>query len=1141
MRSDPRYQQQWLRHERPMEAGEVAPLSVEQYAVPGMTAMMAAAQRAAERAKKGKPPAGPIDNGLKQDWGTSLNAGGKSGDGMYPAKFTFDATAEPSCPNDYVAFNTSLAGGAAASGTGTFTESSISGTATVNGVQFTADPGVAATQSTTVSSNNIAAGNTITINGTSSVVLTASAPVAQVSRLADSDPVIGETITIAGIIYEYHATGWTAGTVTAGRCWIVGTNDNTLATARLAAAISIGSANTGSSTSTWECSATGSQPSNGVNVTGSTQPNVDVTAKIAGSTGVSITRTGSPVTISTTTAGSDGSAVAPNFQYWSGAAAATAAQVATNIAAAVGTSSGVTATNPSSGVVVLTAPSGALGNGFTVSTTIPSGLTGAAFSGNLSGGVAGVTAGTTFSTSTESATAATNHAAEAAALAGLINANVSGVSATSSLGVVTITATTRGTSGNSIGTTETFASGFVFGGTTLGGGTALQPSIIAYNNLYSTDAVVPNGLCGGSGPSVKWAYDTGTGTAVTSPILSLDGTKIIYVQTSASGAILRILQLNSGGEGSLGLPIIPANVSNWASCSSGSSCLISVPFTNSAQAANSSPFYDYTPGSDTLYVGDDTGILHKFSPVLTGTPAEVTTGGWPVDVDNTAATALNSPVREPGGKIFVTSTNKVCSVTGTTPTCTTALANGAFTDGVIIDGSTNKVFAFSSLNAATVHQYDVSSFASPVTTPIADAADTDANPVFTGAFNHDYLTSANGTGKLFVLGKSLANANRAALYRISITAGAMSSTADSVSPLTTGGVLLAGGDAPGSPVTSFYNPTTGMDWIFFAVSDRSTAAMRCPTQDIGCLGSYNVTGTEWPPTDTLLTAGYTTPDAGNGDATQQSTGGIVVDNTGGSTTVPKTTLASAITPVTALAAAVNNTQACIRVTSSTGFTNGDLIQIAATPTVAAENMTITGFGVTATCTTGTVIQVSRSAPIAHVTALAVSKATTTVVSATGFSVNDFVQVDAETMQITSIVGTTFTLLRGALSTTVATHLNGTAMVDLRTTLLNGAINNSTTSITVDSTTTFNVDDYIQIDNEAMKISAKTATTLTVSRTQLGSSAATHADNSTVTNLSKYPQAASIYTTFGLNASSAAPCNGATGVGCAIKLTQATLR
>ena len=47
---------------------------------------------------------------------------------------------------------------------------------------------------------------------------------------------------------------------------------------------------------------------------------------------------------------------------------------------------------------------------------------------------------------------------------------------------------------------------------------------------------------------------------------------------------------------------------------------MNLTFNGAQPATNSSPYYDYS--HDALYVGDDNGMLHKFTPVLTGTPKE---------------------------------------------------------------------------------------------------------------------------------------------------------------------------------------------------------------------------------------------------------------------------------------------------------------------------------------------------------------------------------------------------------------------------------------------------------------------------------------------------------------------------------------
>ena len=86
--------------------------------------------------------------------------------------------------------------------------------------------------------------------------------------------------------------------------------------------------------------------------------------------------------------------------------------------------------------------------------------------------------------------------------------------------------------------------------TLLGGlGTA---SIVAFNNLYSTQGSI-GGLCTQNGPSVYWSYFTGTGTASTSVVLSEDGTKVAYVESAATGAILHVLQVEGRRRNGRGL------------------------------------------------------------------------------------------------------------------------------------------------------------------------------------------------------------------------------------------------------------------------------------------------------------------------------------------------------------------------------------------------------------------------------------------------------------------------------------------------------------------------------------------------------------------------------------------------------------
>jgi hypothetical protein len=492
----------------------------------------------------------------------------------------------------------SMLSGVAASQTGTFTASSGSGTVLVNTTTLTASTGTAASQSTTINTNGFTSGSTITITNplnSSSLQLIASTPVAEEGQFQfTGSPLPNDNVKIAGIYYEFETPPWTSGSMSANTCYIaIGTTINMVSW--LASAITTGSANGGTSgTSTWQCGTTANQPPAGVTVTSSTSPNVDVTANIPGSTGFKKTLNSAAITFTTPIPGSDGSTTSPYFVWSADSVAVSQAQVATNIYTAIGTANavGVGATNPSSGVVVITATlTGLAGNSISVATSISSGdLSGGKFAGDLSGGGAGTTSdsGKTFSTSTDSTTESTNLDNEATALAGVIAyyAGTTGVTATSNGAVVTATDTTTGPSGNSIAVSASLT-GFSWAGTTLANGTTatVQPntypakfgqygaslttascsdfvvyptgaagsastaSIIAFNNLY----VGSSPACG-SGPTVYWAYNTNGGTVSTSPILYTDGVQVAFIQVTGTVASLVVLKSAQGSSVSVNSP-----------------------------------------------------------------------------------------------------------------------------------------------------------------------------------------------------------------------------------------------------------------------------------------------------------------------------------------------------------------------------------------------------------------------------------------------------------------------------------------------------------------------------------------------------------------------------------------------------------
>ena len=143
-------------------------------------------------------------------------------------------------------------------------------------------------------------------------------------------------------------------------------------------------------------------------------------------------------------------------------------------------------------------------------------------------------------------------ATKAANLAAAIdrNGDVAGVSASSAAGVVTVRATTSGTFGNTITWTEGLG-GFARNANTMSGGlgTSGQATILAYNQIYTS--------CGSSGyPEVMWSYNTGDGAVVrTSPVLSMDGTQVAFIQRSGTAASLVILKWSASSGNCPGIPI----------------------------------------------------------------------------------------------------------------------------------------------------------------------------------------------------------------------------------------------------------------------------------------------------------------------------------------------------------------------------------------------------------------------------------------------------------------------------------------------------------------------------------------------------------------------------------------------------------
>jgi len=239
----------------------------------------------------------------------------------------------------------------------------------------------------------------------------------------------------------------------------------------------------------------------------------------------------------------------------------------------------------------------------------------------------------------------------------------------------------------------------------------------------------------------------------------LDGTQVAFVQSNSSNVASLVLlkwaansslvQMNTGSTN-----VAPAN---YRSCAA--PCMTQLTLYGSPNDTNSAPFVDYN--TDTLYVGDDSGELHKFTNVFLGTPAE---SGTPFATVSSAK--LTSPVFDhSSGKVFLGDAGGfLYSVTASGAVVQSALLDSSTSgvvDGPIVDSTAGKVYVFVTESAAGamgggnhngVAQFNTGfgSGAAPAAHVVGTGSGKNGVPTYTGDFDNDYYTSSNATGNLYV-------------------------------------------------------------------------------------------------------------------------------------------------------------------------------------------------------------------------------------------------------------------------------------------------------------------------------------------------------------------------------------------------------
>jgi len=301
-----------------------------------------------------------------------------------------------------------------------------------------------------------------------------------------------------------------------------------------------------------------------------------------------------------------------------------------------------------------------------------------------------------------------------------------------------------------------------------------------------------------------------------------------------------------------------------------------------------------------MYVGDNSGKLHKFNPVFSGTPTEVT-ATWPIAV---SSNVLTGPVYDFGtGHIFVADSGGFLysyTTAGAAVMKSSQLAatgSKGIVDAPMVDSSTEFVYVFvgDDENTSTtayctnatgcngVFQFAAadSTIGTGVCTPSSATAWSGTNcgkesvfgvgaasiVIYDGSFDHIYYAGSGTTGNLWTCA---ANDNTAtprpklmqnAMSAFVTSGDVISTAANTINPLTS----AAG--ATCSPVTEIFGSSgTTDDYIFLSVTANGNLAACAGDCLYNFLVSTNGTSTTVP---SAATAGL---------ATTGGSSGVIMDN-----------------------------------------------------------------------------------------------------------------------------------------------------------------------------------------------------------------------------------------------------------------------
>jgi hypothetical protein len=385
-----------------------------------------------------------------------------------------------------------------------------------------------------------------------------------------------------------------------------------------------------------------------------------------------------------------------------------------------------------------------------------------------------------------------------------------------------------------------------------------QANLVGLANLYTDGA--GTGYCTGTTPSFLFSYAIGTGGSPLSPVLSLDGTRVAWIENrTATSSYLHITIWVANQGISATYPVAVTGAFLNGGCNPvGSSCDDAIEYTAATYpgcpteyiAANghSDLYVDYA--SDAGYISANNGLLYHIKNIFSTTTSPSVDFCIPVNAafETAPSSAMSGPIYDQdNNEVFITDSENIyayiVNASATTPNFAPAspasytYGNSASNHnyqtgpGPLLDAFNGYIYVFSTYDAnskTSVTQLPTS-LASAVAVELGPES-TNANPMlFYGAFDNNYFTYGpkNAASTLYSCGTDSTTTNAQDLFSISFnpatgvvnTTPAMSYNKN-VNPGGAGGPGVLNGLC--SPLTEFYDGTN--DRLFVGMGEQGAAS-----------------------------------------------------------------------------------------------------------------------------------------------------------------------------------------------------------------------------------------------------------------------------------------------------------------------------